>query len=69
MSVPIDIVLRVLRRYPTGVTTKMLAAELGMDPRALASKLGKIWMWGGPVDREFGPRINNHMSQSIWRPR
>jgi hypothetical protein len=67
--VPTDNVLTALRRFPTGVTTKTLADMLDMNEHSLRTRLGKIWMYGGPVDREFGHRVDGGHAQSIWRPR
>lgn len=69
MSIPIDDVMRALARHPGGVTTHALAAELGMKENSLRTRLGKVWMYGGPVDRDFGVRVNGAHAQTVWRPR
>lgn len=68
-TVPFDEVLRALRTYPNGVTVKELAERLGMRTNSLGVRLGKQWMYGGPVDRELGVRVNGAHAQSIWRAR
>lgn len=52
MSVPLDQVMRALRSYPDGVSTHDLAAHLGLEQRNLSSRLTKMFMWGGPIDRD-----------------
>lgn len=67
MSVPISDVLRALRAYPDGATTRVLAERLKLEPRALSSRLTKQFMWGGPVDRE---RLRGVPGRSmVWRAR
>lgn len=69
LSVPMDEILRALRNYPDGVTTAHLATRLSLKPASLGNRLGKIWMYGGPVERKFGQRVNGAHAQSIWSPR
>lgn len=69
MSVPISDVLRALRAFPGGATTAQLASRLGMKPSRVANRLGKLWMYGGPVDRDMGRRVNGAHAQSVWRSR
>lgn len=66
MTVPLDAVIRALRCYPNGVSTHDLAAHLGLEQRALSSRLTKQFMWGGPVDRDVtrNPRGGRFM---MWR--
>lgn len=52
MSVPMDEVLRALRGFPDGATTKQLAERMGMKQASLGSRLSKQWVQGrGTVDR------------------
>lgn len=69
MSVPLSDVLRALRAFPAGATTAQLASRLGMQPRLVANRLGKLWMYGGPVERDLGQRVNGAHAQSVWRSR
>lgn len=67
LSVPMDVVLRALRDYPAGATTAQLATRLRMKPAGLAARLGKQFMYGGPVERSF---VRGHRRpQPIWSPR
>lgn len=52
MSVPIDEILRTLRLFPNGATTKQLAERMGAKHSTIGSRLSKQWVQGrGTVDR------------------
>jgi len=69
--VPIDKVLSALRQFPAGATTKQLAEKLGMKQTSVSSRLGKAWMYGGPIDREvIRPNPPGQTGRHfVWRAR
>jgi hypothetical protein len=69
MTVPIDDILRMLRNYPSGATTRELAGRLGMTPDSLGPRLSKAWMYG-KIDRDVIRRTGPPPGRScfmLWK--
>lgn len=60
-----DTVLRTLRQFPEGATTKELAQVMGIRPKSMASQLSKAFMYGLGVDRIQRPRAGR--CEFVWR--
>lgn len=68
MSVPLDEVLRTLRTFPSGATTRQLAERMGMKRANLGGRLSKAYCYGLGVDREMQTVADSRgrYDQFIW---
>src|SRR5215469_207525 len=72
--VPLEDILLLLEKYPTGISAKEAAKRLGVKHRSLASRLSKQFLCGGPVDREarrvyIGDDKRAHYDEYLWKLR
>jgi hypothetical protein len=72
--VPLEDILLLLEKHPTGISSKDAAKRLGVRQRSLANRLSKQFLCGGPVDREvrrvyIGDGKRAHYDEYLWKLR